>query len=246
MKYLYLSAFLFLFSGFLLATTFVPLTLDKQVESASMGAEVILESQHSFQNDFGHIVTEYSFRVVQGYNLNNELLNNKKIIFQLPGGSYNGLATVVDGSPSFEIGKKIFILLKEVKNKIYLSNFTLGKFNIEKYKGEEFFINEVFPKTPNVGRIKKSSMIKLMQDKWNFSIVENKKESVPVVEVKEHQDKNPPNKITKEDPKREVASIDDIESAKEGQESLKYLIICLAVLGIFVSFLLLRLDKNEK
>jgi len=224
-----------------LATTFIPLPLDKQVESASMGAEVILLNMQGFKHPAGYIATEYRFKVIEPTNLDPAELEDGKLVLTLPGGNFDGITTVVDGSPKFNPGERIFLLLKKVEGKVYLSNFTLGKFNIQKIEDEEYYVNEVFPNMPNVGRIKKSTMKKLMNEKWNLvSInIDNSKsdnKNKPISILKLPKDKNQ----TKPDDKVERS----IASDESSIDWLNIFIYCLSFFGIVFSLLLLKSKKE--
>lgn len=224
-----------------LATTFIPLPLDKQVESASMGAEVILLNMQGFKHPAGYVATEYRFKVLEPTNLDVDELDEGKLILTLPGGSFDGITTVVDGSPIFNPGEKIFLLLKKVEGKIYLSNFTLGKFNIQKIDGEEYYVNEVFPNMPNVGRIKKSTMKKLMSEKWNLVSMKidstnsnDKDKSVSILKLPtDKQNQNQNDKV-----ERTVASEDS------SIDWMNIFIYCLSFFGIVFSILLLKSKKE--
>lgn len=223
------------------ATTFIPLPLDKQVESASIGAEVVLLNMQGFKHPAGYIATEYRFKIIEATNLNPEELDNGKLVLTLPGGNHNGVTTVVDGSPRFNPGERIFLLLKKIDNKIYLSNFTLGKFNIQKIENEEYYVNEVFPNLQNVGRIKKSTMKKLMNDKWNLVTVKsdsnnpnNKDKSITILNLPIEKDKN----VSEDKTERAIASEDSTV------DWLNIFIYCLSFFGIVFSLLLLKSKKE--
>ena len=237
MKHL-LSLLFFTFAFLSQATTFIPLTLDKQVESAGLGAEVVLQSYNSYKSSYGYIATEYNFQIVESFNFNPSEKENGLVKFSLPGGTIDGVTAMVDGAPNFKPGEKIFLLLKRVNNKIYLSNFTLGKFNIEKIDGEEYYVNEVFPKVPNVGRIKKTTMINLMKNKWKMvdeiknSKLQDKSGSPDTVVVTTPE-------VKKERKPSSLSQNDEIDYSK-------FYIYGLAILGIIFSALLILGKKDEK
>lgn len=224
-----------------LATTFIPLPLDKQVESAGMGAEVVLLNMQGFKHPAGYVATEYRFKVIEPTNLDPNELEDGKLVLSLPGGNFDGVTTVVDGSPKFNPGERIFLLLKKIEGKIYLSNFTLGKFNIQKIDGEEYYVNEVFPNMPNVGRIKKSTMKKLMNEKWNLvslkidsSKPNDKNKNISILKL-------PDEKVnTKANGKIER----DIASEESSIDWLNIFIYCLSFFGIVFSLLLLKSKKE--
>lgn len=154
------------------ATMFFPLPFEKQVEEATSGAEVHLSSTRVFKNAVGLIMTEYSFDVLEAYNLLDADLENAKLKLTMPGGTFDGITSMIDGAPQFKQDEKSFLLLKKIDSKIYLSNFTLGKFKIQELEGKTFYVSEVFPYDINIGRIPKDKMIDLMKTKWKTSFTD--------------------------------------------------------------------------
>ncbi|MDO9180792.1 MAG: hypothetical protein Q7U04_00220 [Bacteriovorax sp.] len=170
-KIITLCAFYVLIQNVCFATIFMPLSFDKQVEEATSAVEVKLESSKVFKNSSGLTMTEYSFNVLESYNLSEDDLENQKIKLTMPGGTYNGVTSVIDGAPEFNKNEKTFLLLKKIDSKIYLSNFTLGKFKIQEMDGKVFYISDVFPTDPKIGKISKEAMIELMKSKWKISLM---------------------------------------------------------------------------
>lgn len=175
-KFLLLS--LLLIHNVAFATMFVPQPFDKQVEEATSAAETKLTSTKVFKNENGMIMTEYSFDVLESYNLSSDDLENQKLKLTMPGGTYDGITSMIDGAPQFSIDEKSFLLLKKIESKIYLSNFTLGKFKIQELEGKTYYVSEVFPMDPNVGRISKEKMIDLMKSKWKISFAPKKESQI--------------------------------------------------------------------
>lgn len=174
-----LSIVVYLFSCSLAwATMFFPMPFEKQVEEANSGVEARLSASKVFKNNSGMIMTEYRFDVLESYNLSNDDLDKKQLVLTMPGGTYDGITSMIDGAPQFKIGEKTFLLLKKIESKIYLSNFTLGKFKLQEHEGKTYYISEVFPLDPNIGRISKDKMIDLMKEKWKIS-QNSSEESIP-------------------------------------------------------------------
>lgn len=151
------------------ATMFFPLSFDKQIDEATSAAEVKLLSFRVFKNSAGAIMTEYSFEVLESYNLNQKDLDQGHLKLVMPGGTLDGITSMVDGAPVFLNGEKTFLLLKKIESRLYLSNFTLGKYKIQSYEGKDFYVSEVFPTDQNIGRISKEKMIELINEKWKIS-----------------------------------------------------------------------------
>ena len=170
-KRITLAVLFIIFQNISFATVFSPMPFDKQVEEASSGVEAKLASTKVFKNSSGMIMTEYSFDVLESYNFAVDDFDNQQLKLTMPGGTYDGVTSMIDGAPQFVQNEKSFLLLKKIESKIYLSNFTLGKFKIQNMEGHTFYVSEVFPSDPNIGKISKEKMINLMKTKWKISLM---------------------------------------------------------------------------
>jgi hypothetical protein len=151
------------------ATTFRPMPLDKFIEEANRAAEVQLKSKKSFMNKMGLIFTEYTFTVNESYGIEANELDGEFLKITMTGGSANGVTSYIDGAPDFQVGEKSFLLLKKIESKIYLSNFTAGKYKISEADGDTYYISSVFPEDPELGKIKKAKMIEMVKLKFKIT-----------------------------------------------------------------------------
>lgn len=166
----YLSFLIVFYSSIAFATTFQKASLVQIINQADSAAEVELKSKKTFMNKMGIIQTEYSFLVLENYNVNESDLELDLLKITMVGGSYEGVTSFIEGAPEFKIGEKSFLLLKKIESKIYLSNFTLGKFKIETSNGEIYYSSVVFPEDAELGKIKKEKMIELVKQKFNITL----------------------------------------------------------------------------
>lgn len=148
------------------ATTFQVMPLEQLIEESSSGAEVELKSKKTFMNKVGMIMTDFSFKLTEGYNLNDSDMNGDLLTITMTGGTMNGVTSYIDGAPEFTVGEKSFLLLKKIESKIYLSNFTMGKYKIEESEGQTYYVSSVFPSDPDLGKVKKERMVDLMKMKF--------------------------------------------------------------------------------
>ncbi len=151
------------------ATTFQVMPLEQLIEESSSGAEVELKSKKTFMNKVGMIMTDFSFKVIEGHNISESDLNGELLTITMSGGSLNGITSYIDGAPEFAVGEKSFLLLKKIESKLYLSNFTMGKYKIEESDGETYYVSSVFPYDSDLGRVKKERMIDLMKLKFKVT-----------------------------------------------------------------------------
>jgi hypothetical protein len=226
------------FQGVCFGTIFFPMPFEKQVEEATFGVEVYLSSTKVFRNALGAIVTEYSFDVLEAYNLKSEDLENQKLKLTMPGGTVNGLTSIVDGAPQFNLKEKTFLLLKKIESTLYLSNFTLGKFKVEEDKGKIFYISDVFPTDPHIGRIEKNKMIELMKSKWKTSF-QQKAKTVKSIE-NESSKARPISAIFKMVQKRQPAQI-----AEDGHVVPLFFWGAILIVVSCFGFIFFKLSKSE-
>ena len=185
MKLIYFLCNILLFINVSNATLFVPLSFEKQVEEANSAAEVKLDNSRSFRDERGMIMTEYRFNISESYNLAAEELDGGQLVITMLGGTVDGVTTSIDGAPKFEAGKRNFLLLKKIQSKFYLSNFTLGQYEIVIADGKEMLVSEVFPLDPKVGRIAKDKLVEIIKEKWKISSTLESKSSLVIANLDE-------------------------------------------------------------
>lgn len=151
------------------ATTFQLMPLEQLIEESSSGAEVELKSKKTFMNKVGMIMTDFSFKVIEGHNIGESDLNEELLTITMSGGSLNGITSYIDGAPEFAVGERSFLLLKKIESKLYLSNFTMGKYKIEESEGQTYYVSSVFPYDSDLGRVKKDRMVDLMKLKFKVT-----------------------------------------------------------------------------
>lgn len=184
-----LASYMFVSDGE--ATVFRPISLEKLIEESNGAAEVELKSKKSFMNNNGMIFTEYSFLVLESYNLETSDLEGDFLKLQMVGGTVNGVTSYIDSAPEFEVGEKSFLLLKKIESKIYLSNFTMGKYKVQTSEGKPYYISSVFPNDEDLGKVAKERMIALVKLKFKITekLKDEKKENL-VVEVLKNDKEN--------------------------------------------------------
>lgn len=147
------------------ASTFIPLSIEQQVEESNKAAEVILQSKRTFQNSMGMIFTEYAFAVEEGFQLDSGDFQGEHLVITMLGGTINGLTSFIEGAPTFKENERAFLLLKKIDSQMYISNFSLGKYRILVVDGETYYESTVFPHDPKIGRVKKEKMLELLKVK---------------------------------------------------------------------------------
>ncbi len=182
-----LLIFLFLISSIkVFATSFQAMPLEKLIDESSGAAEVELRSKKSFMNNIGLIFTEYTFAMSESYNVENSDLDGEFLKITMTGGTVNGVTSFIDGAPDFSVGEKSFLLLKKIDSKMYISNFTMGKYKVENREGQIYYVSSVFPYDGDIGQVKKERMIDLVKTKFKITRIPESdgRKSDPVLENK--------------------------------------------------------------
>lgn len=204
------------------------------VEESSAAAEVKLISKRTYMNKMGLIFTEHAFQILEGYNLEGDT-ENDILKIELTGGTINGVTSYVDGAPEFSIGEKSFLLLKKLENKMYISNFTLGKYRIVQDGDKTVYVSTVFPNDPEMGNVSKEKMIELIKEKFKISNWAAKKEEVQKVSWT-------PNKVVPNVSARWPAQVQPPE-----KKDFPYMLMILTIATFIISGIIgYRVFKKEK
>lgn len=138
-----------LHSSLVFSTTFVPLSIKKQIKHSDgvLQGEVISISS---ENDGEKIITKVTVLANKWIGLNPEE-NFLEIYY--PGGEIGDRANKVSGSPKFEIGENIIVFTKEQNGRNWINNLGLGKFSMKRVGDQNIMINQIFPGMPQVGQM---------------------------------------------------------------------------------------------
>lgn len=148
-NYLVFLAFL-LVVGKALATTFIPVSIKKQIVESDgiVKGEVVTTS--SFEDESGKILTRVFLRADKWIGVKPEE-SHLEVFY--PGGKIGDKVQLVYGAPKFKTGEKVVLFLKEGQDHLWVQNLALGKFMIKKYGSVDILINSVFPNHPEAGQI---------------------------------------------------------------------------------------------
>jgi hypothetical protein len=221
------------------ATTFQVMPLEQLVSESNAAAEVELKEKKSFMTPMGMIQTTFKFIVHESYNLSDSDLESELLAITMTGGTVGNLTSFIDGAPDFSVGEKTFLLLKKQDTKIYISNFTMGKYKVLEYEGQKYYVSSVFPADRDIGRVKKERMVELIKEKFKLSTSDKTTFRTPVpvvapVNVNSVHEKTKAN--------REIAQIENAEP--ESQKGFWALMVYLMIFVISSIFLWWKLGKG--
>lgn len=222
----YLKNFIFPFLFFLFfaplgtTTTYFPLPIKKQLAEADGVMRGIFKGKNGKKMGDNRIFTEANFEVYELSGIGpNEIINKRNFKIYYLGGTYNGVASPVEGMAHFTVGEEVVLLLKKVGGVYILSNMGLGKYSLKEFDNELTLVSEVFPDHKELGKIK--------YDKFNEDVAQifgnplRKFNSDLYVESSKKEDV----KMS-----RSPASI-SVEEAPSVHSSIIWYVIILALLG---------------
>ncbi|MCO4793593.1 MAG: hypothetical protein KC493_07770 [Bacteriovoracaceae bacterium] len=218
------------------AATFIPLSFEQQVnESYGAIKGKYISSVYKKLPD-GEVVTESIFQISKFSGIkNHEIINknNFKIIY--PGGKWQGILYHVDGSPQFEKGKEVILLLSKTSHGFVPTNLTLGKYEIIKKQGSELIKSSLFPNHPRLGSIKPNDVSDIFTKYFGTPLVPvNHDKFVYKGNVKKERRGKYSNIHSS---KRKPASEDYLEEEEsENDYGLFGIIILFALLGFFSAY----------
>ncbi len=150
------SGFLvFLFIGHCLATTFIPISFERQIKDSDAIIQGTYVTQFSKKLADGNIATEFLFDVEKSQGLKNSELRgytNFKVLSL--GGDWQGETYKVHGAPRFKKNESVILFLKKDKHGYWIQNLSLGKYKLKQVGTEVLMISSVFPYHPQMGQIK--------------------------------------------------------------------------------------------
>lgn len=156
---LVLSTALFLAEA--LATTFVPITIKKQITESTgviIGEAISINSE---KDENGRINTRVFLKADKWIGANVE--NNHVEVFY-PGGRVGDEVYKILGAPEFKIGEKVVLLTKKIQGKDFVQNLGLGKFSLKNLGRTQLLVNQIYPNRPEVGQMRLSNFLDLTQE----------------------------------------------------------------------------------
>ena len=102
----------------------------------------------------GQVVTEAYFNLEQQAGIEgNHLINSQAFRVLIPGGKWQGMVYFVSGSPSFEKGEKVALILKKNKFGYTVANLSMSKFKVIGKGRRKILKSAIFSDRPNIGTV---------------------------------------------------------------------------------------------
>ena len=155
-----------------MATTFIPLSLDKQLEEADgvvLGEFKGLEYRKI--ND-GRILTEATFKIIKSAGIKqSEIVNKNNFKVVYPGGEWQGLVYKVSGAPKFFKDEKSLLILKNTPYGYSVKGLGMGKYEIYKEFDKTYYKSAVFPGHAKLGKISSKTLNNSLEKMLGESLV---------------------------------------------------------------------------
>ncbi len=170
-KFLILTGLL-LSHSVLMATTFIPLPVEDQIDATDSVVWATNEGKAYKKLPSGEVVTEYSFKLHQASGLSEHKVvspNSFKVL--APGGLWQGRYYQVHGVAEFKQGESALIFLKQTPHGWFVNNLSMGKYSIIEDSEGIWFKNSVFPDHPKLGLVSLKQMNHMLERKFETALV---------------------------------------------------------------------------
>jgi hypothetical protein len=223
-----------LFSIQVSATTFVPLSIKKQISDSSgvLVGEVI--NSQAFETKDGQILTKIFLKANKWIGVNPDHYHTE---VYFPGGTVGDKSVQVSGTPKFVMGEQVVLMLKNYQGKNYLMNLGLGKFSIKKFGNTKILVNAIFPKEPKVGQMPLETFYKLAKR------IKGERFQTRFKDKYELQVESESRKVKVDKRGRKIASVESRITQEDSKASTIWILLLFALFGAV--FTLLKMQNKE-
>jgi hypothetical protein len=117
-------------------------------------------------------VTEMNFNVTKLAGISpNSIINKNNFKVLVPGGAWNGDVHKVSGSPTFEIGEEVVLMVRKGPFGYIMPDLSFSKFNYKVIDGKKFLISPIFPEKKGIGRISLEAFQAISNDHFGSKLV---------------------------------------------------------------------------
>jgi hypothetical protein len=147
-----------------LATTFIPISIERQIKDSDAVIQGVYKTSFYKKLPNGMIVTQNEFSIEYSEGIKqSEMRNFKNFTVLSPGGTWQGETTKVQGAPRFKKEEQVVLFLKKSEQGYWIQNLSLGKYEVKKMGTKEIIVSSVFPYHPKMGQMKKDKFYNLVK-----------------------------------------------------------------------------------
>jgi len=214
--------------GNLKATSYFPIPFSNQLSTAYGVVEGVYQG-HRYKQESGEVVTIFTFGVEKyiGFKVN-EILNRNEFSISSSGGVWNGVTYDIPGSPRFEKGEKVILLIVKGKKDFHLQNLSAGKYTLIREEGSWYLRSSVFPNHGKMGKIRYEDFENMAKKKFDMAFT-SFKESPKYYTKNNYEYTALKNSNDKKDPIRGPASVDSDVLENKSSRFFWPFILCLVV-----------------
>lgn len=224
-----LKLFIFLMSFQAIATTFVPISIKKQIKESDGLVKGEVTAIESIIHQ-GKIATKVTLHADKWIGLDPDEYGFVDLYY--PGGQVDDQVVEVGGSPQFDLGEDVILFVKLHKKNYWVNNLGLGKFSIKKIGPKEIIVNQIFPNHPNVGQMRLTKFYELSQWVKKDKFTERFKDKYEL-----NQEKHSRNFHQGKRKGRSIASVTGKEKLEQHKFSAIWLVLILGLLVLLFGFL---------
>ena len=229
-----------------LATTFIPISLDKQMENASGVLKAKFAGIEYRKVSENEIYTEATFKIIESVGIKQSEIvnkNNFKVIY--PGGKWQNLDFRVAGSPQFNKNEESVLILKKTSLGYTVKGLGMGKYDIHKNNENTFYSSSVFPGHASLGEISKKKFNEALIKRFGSVLKKVRSDKFVNIPSKTDREVNAssgrfPASITREPSSTALDNHDDNQSANP-----VWIVVIFALLGA-MSVYTVRRTKRRK
>gem|GEM_PF-741188 len=154
----FITLSILLYSTAVVSATFIPLSLEKQMENADGVLKGQFKGLEYRKISDNKIITEATFSIIKSAGIKQSEIvnkNNFKVIY--PGGKWQNLDYRVSGAPSFQPNEEAVLILKKTSLGYTVKGLGMGKYQVVKNEDSEYYKSSVFPNHVKLGTISKNN-----------------------------------------------------------------------------------------
>jgi hypothetical protein len=222
--------FVFLQSTLAFGSTFVPVSIKKQIKEADglVYGKVINSSAVAIEH--GEIATKVFLRLDKWIDV--EPSNNHLEVYY-PGGVLGDRATRVEGTPTFKLGEDVVLFIgKDQKGRSWVRNLGVGKYSEKSIGKKKILVNQMYPFHPQMGQMPSSYFFQLAERVKNKKFKERFKDKYEIQQAKKKRTVSASLGVG-----RAVASTgSNVPAEKESNFSVFWLLTILGLMGGVAAF----------
>ncbi|MBT3234801.1 MAG: hypothetical protein HN353_02515 [Bdellovibrionales bacterium] len=137
-----------------LATTYIYLPLEKQLKESDGVIHGRFIGKDYKRNSRGEVITTAKFELIDFAGIDRtRAMNPNSFAVNYPGGRWQGVTYQVHGTPRFESGEEVVLLVREMSDGFMLTNLGMAKYQLRSQDYRIYLKSALFPNHPKLSKI---------------------------------------------------------------------------------------------